>query len=145
MAGFNYRLTDFQAALGREQLKRLPSFLETRRILAAEYERIFAATPIVAQKGPEGATPNYQAFIVRLPDGVDRDEVIKKLLSLGIGAGIATWHIPLTRYYRNRYGYKPGDFPVTDAVFKSGLALPLHQEVKLEDIEFIAKELIKMV
>jgi perosamine synthetase len=58
-----------------------------------------------------------------------RVEIIAGLKERGIETTIGTWHIPMTTYFRNRYGYKTGDFPMTDEVFARSLALPLYENM----------------
>jgi perosamine synthetase len=83
--GYNYRMTDIQAAVGREQLKRLPVILDERRRLAARYRDLLAPAPtIVAPFEPEWARSNWQSYCVRLPATVSQLDVMQQLLDLGI-------------------------------------------------------------
>ena len=94
--GFNFRLTDIQAAVGREQLKRLPEILRRRRELAARYLVLLAEIPwLVLPVEPDYARTNWQSFCVRLPDGVDQKTVIQLLLDAGIASqrGILCAHL----------------------------------------------------
>jgi dTDP-4-amino-4,6-dideoxygalactose transaminase len=84
--GFNYRMTDIQAAIGREQLKRLPEMIRERRALAASYREMLAAVRGVRiQVEPEWARSNWQSLVVRLPEGCDQRRVMQTLLDAGIG------------------------------------------------------------
>jgi dTDP-4-amino-4,6-dideoxygalactose transaminase len=83
--GFNYRMTDIQGAVGREQLKRLPSMLERRRALARRYLEGLAGLPgLTLPAEPEWARSNWQSFCVRLEDGVDQRDFMQRLLDRGI-------------------------------------------------------------
>ncbi len=83
--GYNYRMTDVQAAMGREQLKKLPQMLETRRRQAARYHELLAdAAGLVAPTEPKWARSNWQSFAVRLPDGVDQVAVMQSMLDDGV-------------------------------------------------------------
>lgn len=83
--GFNYRMTDLQAAIGREQLKRLPSMVEERRRLAARYhERLAFVKGIGLPSEPAWARTNWQSYCVRLPQGVDQLQVMQSMLDAGI-------------------------------------------------------------
>ena len=85
--GYNYRLTDVQAAIGRAQLKRLPLVLRRRRFLAARYDHLLADIPgLQVPREPVWARSNYQSYCVRLPDGVDQHLVMEQML----GENIAT-------------------------------------------------------
>jgi dTDP-4-amino-4,6-dideoxygalactose transaminase len=145
LPGFNYRLTDLQAALGLAQLKRFPEFLQKRRVLADLYTQIFQGSPIVPQQIPPEARSNYQSYVVKVPAQVNRDSLIQKLAARGIAAGIGTWHIPLTKYYREKYGFKVGSFPKTDIVFQQSLTLPLHHGLTQNDITFVGNTLLELL
>lgn len=83
--GFNYRLTDIQAAMGREQLKRLPGLLSRRRYLAAQYHKRLAKIPGLALPlEPSWAKSNWQSYCVRLPLGQNQREIMQKLLDKGV-------------------------------------------------------------
>lgn len=83
--GFNYRLTDIQAAVGREQLKRLPAAVVERRELAARYRRLLAEVPgLVLPSEPEWARTNWQSYCVRLPGYVEQREVMQRMLDEGV-------------------------------------------------------------
>ncbi len=83
--GFNYRLTDIQAAVGREQLKRLPAAIVERRELAARYRRLLAEVPgLVLPSEPEWARTNWQSYCVRLPGYVEQREVMQRMLDEGV-------------------------------------------------------------
>ena len=85
MLGFNYRLTDVQAAVGREQIKRLPEIIERRRALADRYRRLLSAMPGVRPPSePDWARTNWQSYCVRLTEGCDQRTVMQALLDEGI-------------------------------------------------------------
>lgn len=85
MLGYNYRMTDIQAAVGREQLRRLPSILERRRALADRYGGMLADVPgLVLPSEPEWARTNWQSYCVRLPSDCDQRKVMQQMLDTGI-------------------------------------------------------------
>ena len=85
--GYNYRMTDIHAAVGREQLKRLPEFIQQRRDLAARYRTLLVAIPgVELPHEPEWARSNWQSFSVRLPAGHDQRVVMQAMLDAGISA-----------------------------------------------------------
>lgn len=93
--GYNYRMTDIQGALGREQLKRLPGILERRRCLAERYRRLLARIPGLAPPAePAWARSNWQSYGVRLPDGCDQRGIMQFLLDRDIASrrGIMSSH-----------------------------------------------------
>jgi len=129
MPGFNYRLTEFQGALGVTQMAKLMRIVATRREKAHVYDKLLVNTPLQAPHIPSDSQPVYQSYVVLLPEEVKehRAAAIVQLRQQGIETTIGTWHMPLTTYFRTHYDYQPGDFPITDAVFARSLTLPLHE------------------
>ncbi|MCC7418335.1 MAG: DegT/DnrJ/EryC1/StrS family aminotransferase [Acidobacteria bacterium] len=83
--GFNYRLTDIQAAIGREQLKRLPEAVARRRALARTYAALLAEVPgLVLPDEPPGTKSNFQSYRVRLPEGCGQRAVMQRMLDAGV-------------------------------------------------------------
>ena len=82
--GYNYRMTDIQAAIGREQLKRLPEIVRLRRALAGRYFEILRGLPVALPEEPPWARSNWQSFCVRLPDGCDQRQVMQRMLDAGV-------------------------------------------------------------
>ncbi|MDT3669339.1 MAG: DegT/DnrJ/EryC1/StrS family aminotransferase [Aromatoleum sp.] len=84
--GYNYRMTDIQAAVGREQLRRLPDIVAQRRVLASRYRELLADVPgLGLPSEPAWARSNWQSYCVRLPAGCDQREVMQTMLDDGIG------------------------------------------------------------
>ncbi len=145
LPGMNCRMTEFQAALGLAQLRRFDAILAQRRALAARYDAMLHETPVRPPVHVNGRTPVYQSYVVQLPNHAAprRAEIIASLKSHGIETTIGTWHMPMTTYYRTRYGYRPGDFPVTDQVFQSSLTLPLHHRLSEADQREVVSRLLQ--
>ncbi len=135
MPGFNYRLTEFQAALGLTQLAKLDRIIAARRERADRYDQLLAGSAVQPPAVAPGAVPVYQSYVVLLPPAAaaGRGDLIGRLRREGIETTIGTWHMPMTTYFRARYGYRPGDFPVTDDVFARSLTLPLHETLTAEE------------
>jgi dTDP-4-amino-4,6-dideoxygalactose transaminase len=141
--GFNYRMTEFQAALGLSQAKRLDTLLEARRKLATTYNTLFEGTDFQTPKIRPGSTVTYQSYVVLLPEETAkrRSQIIDSLRLHGIETTIGTWSIPNTLYYRNTYGYKQADFPVANWVFDRSIALPIYDRLPENDQEKIVSML----
>jgi perosamine synthetase len=95
VVGFNYRMTDIQAAVGREQLKRLPAIVEQRRLRAVRYASALRDVPgIIAPVEPAWARTNWQSYAVRLADGLDQRTVMQRMLEAGVSTrrGVMTMH-----------------------------------------------------
>ena len=133
LPGLNYRLTEMQGALGVSQMAKLERIVAGRRAAADRYNQLLAGTDVRAPVTAAGSEPVFQSYVVLLPEGTDRAAVVRRAHDRGVQTQIGTWHVPMTRYYRERYGYGQGDFPVTDRVFEQSLALPLHPRLTEEE------------
>ena len=124
--GFNYRLPDLACALGLAQLERLEEMLAARALVAERYRQALAGIeglelPCLDRGGEERG---WFVFVVQLPRGVDRDGVVHALASEGIQSKPYLPAIHLMSFYRERFGYRPGQFPVCEDVAARSLALP---------------------
>jgi dTDP-4-amino-4,6-dideoxygalactose transaminase len=126
MPGFNYRMTEFQAALGSTQMRKLDRVIAARRARATRYADLLGETPVAPPAASVAEAHVYQSYIVLLP-AARRNAVIEQLRAQDIQCTIGTYHMPLIKYFRTRYGYRTGDFPVSDEVFVRALTLPLHE------------------
>ena len=133
--GYNYRLDEMSAALGVAQLARLDSLLAQRQPVAARYGETLRRVPGVTVKRALPSTTRKSWFVFVLHPGphIDRDRVIEQLEDRGIPSRVYFTPIHLEPYYRQRFGFKPGDFPVAERVAASILALPFH--TNLSDAE----------
>jgi perosamine synthetase len=151
--GFNYRLTDVQAALGIAQLERLDEMLAARAAVAADYSdrlrELGAAEPgegdpddLVLPLGDRGeAVRSWFVYIVRLPKGTDRDSVIAELGRRGIDARPYLPCIHLFEHLRELGGWREGQFPVAEDFSARSLALPFYPALPEESRERVIREL----
>ena len=144
MPGFNYRMTEFQAALGLSQMSKLNRIISARQRLAAFYDKILEGTPLQAPKVSEGSNPVYQSYVLLLPKllAPERHRIIMKLKAEGIETAIGTWNMPMTSYFRSRYGYRMFDFPVSDSVFKRSLTLPLYEGMEKPQQPYVIQQIL---
>jgi len=137
-AGFNYRLSDIQGAMGIAQLEKLDWILENKRRLAAllraKLEGLRGVTPPIE---PDWGGHVYQSFVVLLDNAIDRDAVIRAMREKGVETTLGTYAVHAQPYYMKTYGYKPGDLPNSYSAFRQSLTLPLYpqmDEVMLDTI-----------
>ncbi len=125
--GYNYRLTDIQAALGTSQMRRIDGFVERRNELAARYAELLSGLPLDVQQVLPAAHSAYHLFVVRLRDesAASRREFFDRLREAGIGANVHYIPVHLQPYYRD-LGFGPGDFPVAEAYYRRAVTLPLY-------------------
>jgi perosamine synthetase len=137
--GYNYRLGDMNAALGLSQLSRIDDLLTRRQKVANYYEeRLRAVTGVQLMKSVETTTRlSWFVLIVRLDSAISQVLLIKQLADLGVPSRSYFTPIHLHPFYRERYGYKVGSFPVTERVASSLLALPFHTNLSEESVDFV--------
>lgn len=150
--GFNYRLTDIQAALGRAQLGRIDWSLGERNELAARYRHLirerFDPSRLRPLRQSMGIYHAYHLFVILVDFdhfGVDRATVMKELRQAGIGTQVHYIPIHLQPYYRKLYGGKPGDLPHTDEYYAQALSLPMYPNLTAADCERIIENLDRIL
>ena len=141
--GFNYRLGEMAAALGCAQLERLDALLARRRTRAAWYAEALAPLEgdLALPAEPARGTRSWFVYVVRLRDhfGAEaRDALMERLRAEGIGCAPYFPAIHLQPYYRERFGYAPGDFPVCETVSARTLALPFFNHMTRADVARVA-------
>lgn len=125
--GWNYRMTDLQAALGLSQMSRLDAFVARRRELAQRYDRALADLPVVRPwQAPDGESA-WHLYVIQL-QGRSRAEVFARLRAAGIGVNVHYIPVHLQPYYRDR-GFAPGAMPVAEAYYAAALSLPMYADL----------------
>jgi perosamine synthetase len=141
--GFNYRLSDIACALGLVQLRRLPDMLAARARVAAGYRHELGDVEGLRLPCPDadGNRRGWFVFVVQLPAGSDRDEVVRELARRGIQSKPYLPAIHLMSFYRERFGHREGEFPVCEEVAARSLALPFYPELGEAQVARVAAEL----
>lgn len=148
--GFNYRMSEIHAAIGIEQMKRLPGFLAQRK---KNYEALTAALRKVPsvdllQSSRGEFQSSYYCHLFRLPDSLkaDRPAIMDRLKALGVGTSIY-YPQPVARmtYYRRKYGYTEGQYPNAERIADAGIALPVGPHLKEEDMAYIGEQVQKVL
>jgi perosamine synthetase len=138
--GWNYRMDEMSAALGVAQLERIDEILAARERVAASYLKIFSEVPgvIVPEIDPR-AGMSWFVFVIRFAEQYDRDLIMERLSKRGIGCRPYFTPIHLQPFYVEQYGYKPGDFPVTERVGEGTLAIPFFNHLSEEQIDAVVE------
>lgn len=123
--GWNYRLTEMQAALGLSQLNRLEEFVTRRRELAGGYDRELLELPLRLPGKLEGAKSSCHLYVIRLQNPDRRREVFVALREAGIGVNLHYIPVHLQPYYE-RLGFSEGQFPEAESYARTAISLPLH-------------------
>jgi perosamine synthetase len=146
VVGFNYRMTDIQAAVGREQLKRLPAIVSRRRTLAHGYtERLKPMHRVAVPQEPAWGRGNWQSYAIRLDDGIDQRALMQKLLDAGIATrrGVMNVH--------REPSYPPGSWRAgsglaeSERAQESAIVLPLYHQLTEEDQDRVVAALTSAI
>ncbi|MFQ3669948.1 MAG: DegT/DnrJ/EryC1/StrS aminotransferase family protein [Verrucomicrobiia bacterium] len=133
LAGFKFNLMDLQAALGLHQLPALDGFIRRRQVLAERYRKMLAGVPgLKLPPGePEGDRHAWHLFAPRIEarEGMDRDRLMELLKARDIGTGLHYQAVHLSSYYRERWGFREGQFPGAEAVCAEIVSLPLFPDL----------------
>ncbi|MGB8252769.1 MAG: DegT/DnrJ/EryC1/StrS family aminotransferase, partial [Anaerolineaceae bacterium] len=141
--GYNYRLNEFNAALGAVQMSRLEELLRNREQVAGWYDHHLQGIPGITRPHimPETTRMSWFVFIVWLEDEKTRDRVAKELKTRDIPVRPYFSPIHLQPYMVERFGYKKGDFPVTESLGERGLALPFSGKMTEEMVVEVCHQL----
>jgi perosamine synthetase len=135
--GYNYRITDFQCALGISQLKKLPGWIDRRREIACIYDKAFRDNPsIVPIKKSRDVSHAYHLYVVRV-ESADRNSIFTKLRNAGIGVNVHYIPVHLHPYYRKTFGTGEGMCPIAEKAYGQIISLPIFPGLKDEDLKYV--------
>jgi perosamine synthetase len=139
--GYNYRMTDIQAAVGREQLRRLPGIVARRREIADIYRKLLSTSQWIGLPlEPSWAKSNWQSFAIRLPDHADQKTVMQEMLD----AGIATRRGIMCSHREDGYlNSRHGSLQHSEGCQDRTIVLPLYPQMTTADLELVADTLKK--
>jgi len=144
--GYNYRLTDFQSALGISQLKKLPHWLKRRNEIADLYFNIFGKDDRIRPlHSEENLFHSYHLFVVRLIDTLNRDTVFKKMREAGIGVNVHYIPVHLHPFYKETFATCEGLCPVAEEAYKRILSLPIYPGLEESDVDFVTDTLYSII
>lgn len=147
--GYNYRLSDINAAIGLVQLGRIDEIVaERNRVYALYRERLSDERRLTLQRVAPDVDISWFVFVVRLSDDhtqAARDRILRALNDRGIGCRNYFAPIHLQPFYAERFGFKPGDFPICEALAARTIALPFHHELTQADVDRVCEELRRLL
>lgn len=146
LLGFNYRMTDIQAALGLSQLKRLDEFVSKRQELASKYLEGLANLPLRPQLQSTESHSSYHLFIIRLTKGspITRKELFEQLRALNIGVNVH--YIPIYQQpYYQQFGFAEKDFPNAQQYYEECISLPMYPDLSHKDFDYIISNIINLL
>lgn len=142
--GFNYRMTDMQAALGISQSQRLLPIVQKRQLLAANYNQLLADLPLGLPTLDDDNISAWHLYIIRLNDKAKRKAVFEGLRAADIGVNVH--YIPIhTQPYYQQLGFDWGDFPVAEDFYERIISLPMFPELTGEQQQYIADKLTELL
>jgi len=147
--GYNYRLTDFQCALGLSQLQKLPEFVRRRQAIATHYNAAFVDMPAVK---PLAVSPHvshaYHLYVVQFDLdqlAASRERIFMALRAEGIGVNVHYIPVHLHPFYRQRFGTGPGLCPVAEGAYEQIISLPIFPRMTESDVEDVIAAVRKVI
>lgn len=147
--GYNYRITDFQCALGISQLKKLDKFVRRRKEIASIYNKAFLNLPYIKiPKETLNTRHAYHIYPLRINFKklkFSKEKFFKKLKKFGINLQVHYIPIHLQPYYRKKFNYKLGDFPVAEKFYNQEVSLPIYYGLQNSQIKFIISKIKNLI
>lgn len=145
-AGLNYRMTDFQAALGLEQLIEIDNIIEQRIEISNLYDaKLSSNSKIKIPFKYKNRKAIYQTYHIIISDKIDRDKLINKLKENGIETNLGAQALHCLTYYKEKYCLEENDYPNAAIAYKQGLALPVGNYLTEKDVSFVCKKLVEIL
>ena len=147
--GYNYRITDFQCALGSNQLKKLDQFIKKRRVIANQYNKAFSNVNKL-QIPQTHNTINHAFHLYPLQIdfeklGFGKTDLFNKMKEFGIILQVHYIPVHLQPFYKEKYGFKNGDFPLSEKFYNQEISLPIYPGLKEDDVKNVIKALLEEV
>src|SRR6185437_13402919 len=143
LLGYNYRLTDIACALGLSQLKKLEQNLKRRREIVARYTETFRQIEGIRVPSVNAEVqPAWHLYPIRLDFArlsVGRAEIFRALRAENIGVNVHYIPVHLHPYYRERFGYRGGEFPIAESAYESLISLPMFHGMSDQDVEDVIR------
>ena len=147
--GYNYRITDFQCALGSSQLKKLDSFIQKRRKIAKRYDDSFSnIDSLRIPKVQSDIEHSYHLYPLQIDFeklSISKVEFFEKMKKAGINLQVHYIPIHLQPYYMNNYGFKEGDSPISENFYQSEISLPVYPELSVDEQEIVIESIKQLV
>ena len=141
--GYNYRLSEINSALGITQLSKIDKILDKRQKVAEEYNRHLNG--ITGIKTPIESTQDFKvSWFVYVIEVINKEMFMKRLTEKGIQCADYFRPVHLMKFYREKFGFKEGDYPICEEVAAKTVALPFYSNMTKEDIDFVCQKVIEV-
>jgi len=147
--GYNYRITDFQCALGSSQLKKLDRFVDIRREIAHKYDKAFSNIDFLKIPGSHSSIIHaYHLYPLQIKfekTTITKPEFFEKMKETGIDLQVHYIPVHLQPFYQKNYGFKTGDFPVSENFYYNEVSLPIYSELSSNDVSLVINNLLENI
>lgn len=141
--GFNYRMTDIQAALGVSQISRLKDFVNRRKYLADRYDSMLSDLPVITPWRDPDVSSSHHLYVIRLKDEKpeqSRKKIYETFINKGVRVNVHYIPVHLQPYYR-KLGFNPGDYIEAEKAYNNILSLPMYYDLKNDEQDFVVSVL----
>ena len=147
--GYNYRITDFQCALGSSQLKKLDRFVQKRREIAVKYNEFFSNVDnLIIPEIHNSVNHAYHLYPLQINfDKLTKtkQEIFIKMKKAGVNLQVHYIPVHLQPFYKKHYGFNSGDFPVAENFYKNEVSLPIYPDLSTDDVSLVANNIIEII
>jgi len=146
--GFNYRMTEFQAALGLNQLKKIEQFKKRRREIVNYYnDKLIICDDLILPYEDEDVDSNFHLYVLQIKENkrFDRYDFFYYLRNMKISPMVHYIPVHLLSYYKSKYGYKRGDFPVAEQYYDRAISIPLYPSMNDSEVEYVVDTISRFI
>ncbi len=147
--GFNYRITDFQCAMGSNQLKKLDRFIQQRRDIARKYDESFSKIHSLiipeTQSSIEHAYHLYPLQIDFETLDIKKIDFFNKMKMSGVNLQVHYVPIHLQPFYKKKYGFNNGDFPIAENFYRNEVSLPIFPDLLIDDVSMVINNILEFI
>jgi perosamine synthetase len=147
--GYNYRITDFQCALGSSQLKKLDQFIQKRRKIANIYDKSFSIVDsLKIPKAHNSVSHAYHLYPLQINFddlALTKTKFFQRMKDVGVNLQVHYIPVHLQPFYKNNYGFQPGDFPVSERFYRNEVSLPIYPDLSRKEVTFVVNNILEII